>query len=652
MLPSPARRRHERLFRPFIAGANAALAGAVVSLMESGLLAGFGTERSAAWNPIWLRLAFQYAVLFGVCGACLQGILPRSTARARIALTGVLASGVLAFHLSSMWIDASGNAASLGFLAIWLTLSALGCFAAPALASRARLRRLGAAAGAGLALVFLAAPPPWSDTQSTSWKGETKAQPANVLMVVIDTLRADHLSAWGYRAPGAPAGGKTSPWIDSLAEQSWRFEQAYAQAPWTRPSVASYLTGLYPQSHGVSTQFDRLHPEVPTLASLLHGAGYRTVGFSANPQVSPTFGLTSGFERFWNPASTHSSRVALRAFRDRILQPVLNRIPRSKPAPSGPPQRGIANATADDVNREVLAWSAQAAADRPTFLYLHYLDPHDPYNAPEDLLYGDPNSVERSDESYFHPHEGMTPRPLANSVMSAVDAQTLRAVQARYDSEIRYVDDRIGKLVEQLQVSGHYRPERDLLILTSDHGEEHYDHQQWLHGWSLFEEMIHVPLIVRGPGFPQGEVHPHPVALVDLMPTVAESLGLKLTSPVHGKSLLNEDALRPTRPIYSHRPRAEHPLDMLLVEGQKLIRVSRDPDAAVWMRFDLTIDPGEQAGLEQAARDEDADLREILEDFRASAGAFGRGAAGKVRLDRAMQDSLRRLGYLSEDEGG
>jgi arylsulfatase A-like enzyme len=652
MLPSSARRRHERLLRPLMAGVTAAFAGVVVSLIESGLLAGFGTERSSAWSLIWLRLAFQYAILFGVAGACLQGILPRAGAGLRLALLGTLASGVLAFHFNSIWIDASGTAANLGFLAIWLTLSTFGWFVARALATRNKLRQLGACTSAGLALAFLAAPPPWSDTQSPRWDGQASAQPANVVMVVIDTLRADRLSAWGYQALGAPADGATSPWIDSLAQQGWRFEQAYAQAPWTRPSVASYLTGLFPQSHGVSTQFDRLHPQVPTLASLLHDAGYRTVGFSANPQVSPTFGLTRGFERFWNPSSTHSSRVALRAFRDHFLQPLLNRIPRSKPAQSGPPQRGIANATADDVNREVLAWSTQAAADRPTFLYLHYLDPHDPYNAPEDLLYGDPSSAERRDESFFHPHQGMTPRPLANSVMTAVDKETLDALRRRYDSEIRYVDDRIAKLIDQLQAAGHYRPDRDLLILTSDHGEEHYEHQQWLHGWSLFEEMIHVPLILRGPGFPQGEVHPHPVALVDIMPTVAESLGLELASPVHGMSLLQENALRSTRPIYSHRPREAHAIDMLLIEGQKLIRVSREQAEPVWMRFDLGIDPHEREGLDQAAREEDAGLREILEDFRASAGAYGRGAAAKVELDRAMQDSLRRLGYLTEDEGG
>jgi arylsulfatase A-like enzyme len=635
-----------------MAGITAALAGAVVGLLESGWLASVGTERFSPWSLIWLRIAFQYAILFGFAGAALQGILPRTQTRARLALIGVLTSGVVAFHLSSIGIDAEGTAASLGFIVIWIVCSALSCLLAGALASRTAMRRLTAVASAGFALVLLSAPPPWSDTQSKRWTGEASAQPANVVMLVIDTLRADRLSAWGYRAPGAPAGELTSPWIDSLAQQAWRFEQAYAQAPWTRPSVASYLTGLFPQSHGVSTQFDRLHPEVPTLASLLRDAGYRTVGFSANPQVSPTFGLTSGFERFWNPSSTHSSRVALRAFRNRFVQPVLNLIPRAEPKSKGPPQRGIANASADDVNREVLAWSGPASADRPTFLYVHYLDPHDPYNAPEDLLYGDPTSAQRKDESFFHPHEGMTPRPLPNSVMTDVDEATLAALKRRYDSEIRFVDDRIAKLMDRLEAAGHYRPERDLLILTSDHGEEHYEHQQWLHGWSLFEEMIHVPLILRGPGFPQGAVHPHPVALVDILPTVAESLGLALGGPVHGKSLLQEDALRATRPIYSHRPRAEHPLDMLLIEGQKLIRVSREPAEPVWMRFDLGSDPDERAGLEQAAREEDASLREILEDFRASAGAFVRGAASKVQLDRAMEDSLRRLGYLTEDEGG
>lgn len=617
-------------------GVLAGLLSAFLGLAEAGWIAAYLPEHFERLDRRFFQLAAAYGALGGLIAGGVLLLFPRwgwSWVRVQLIAS---ACALMLFHLDGM------------------AMSLLALIAAVLLAFAAhRSTRVAGASVAGLMLVVavLLLLRPRFVTGDAGSREVAQARPGNVIFLVIDTLRADHLSSYGYRAPGALGDGRTTPYLDQLAEQSWRFDQAYAQAPWTRPSAASYLTGVYPQSHGISTQFDRLDGATPTLARALRERGYRTVGFSANPQVSYPFGLTQGFERFWNPMSFFYGQTGARALMRHPLFAWVQGL-RASPAPTdgaaAAPQRGIANADAESVNRAVMHWADSApASEKPLFLYIHYLDPHDPYNAPTDELYGDPDSARLRDESILHAEGLVPPRPLPGSVMAEASAEERADLVRRYDTEIRYVDKHIGILIGKLESQGIYDPERDLLVLTSDHGEEFYEHQQWLHGQSLYDEMVRVPLFLRGPGLPSGAVETDAVELVDLFPTVLDWLGDR-AEEVHGRSLLNDTRPRgDERIVYSHRPREQHPMDMLRVGSTKLVRVEADSESEVFQLFDLSADPLEQNELLGGGAPEEY-LLELLERYRLAAQAFRRSEGNTTELDESMRESLKRLGYLDE----
>lgn len=274
----------------------AGIGGGCLSLLESAFLAQRLPEVRPSLDPTLLKLAVMHAVgLAGLAGGA-AFCLPR--AGRALALSSVV--------MAASWV--------LGHLVGWPTAVRLllGAALLAWLLPRRSSRGLRWTARVGVALALLSWVVPHDGGAAAG--DQRAAGEGNIVFVVIDTLRADHLSAWGYEAPGAED-PRTSPALDRLAAAGTRFAQAYAQAPWTRPSAASYLTGLYPESHGIATQFDQLGPDTPTLAGFLGEQGFRRVGFSANPQVSYAFRLTRGFQRFWNPVQFLEGQTALRALR-------------------------------------------------------------------------------------------------------------------------------------------------------------------------------------------------------------------------------------------------------------------------------------------------------------------------------------------------
>ena len=299
----------------------------------------------------------------------------------------------------------------------------------------------------------------------------------NVLFIVVDTLRADHLGAYGYHRD-------TSPRIDELlAGRGVVLEQAWAQAPWTLPSAVSYFTGRYPgeilSGHDLRTEF-AIPAAVPSLAERFRRLGYRTAGFYANPTLHAGNGFARGFESFYTPPPTPAS-LALHG---------------------------------DTVTERALPW-LRSHGGEPFFLYLHYLDPHDPYTAPV---------VEATGRTPFDPGyggavDGTWPHALFSGDRELPDPERdLEHLVALYDSEVAYVDGEIGRLLDAL-------PEAvladTLVVLTSDHGEELLDHGWWKHGITVYEEQLRVPLILRWDGrLPAGARVRRPVELVDLVPTL------------------------------------------------------------------------------------------------------------------------------------
>ena len=314
----------------------------------------------------------------------------------------------------------------------------------------------------------------------------------NVLLVVIDTGRADRFTFNGYAR-------QTSPEIAILASEGAVYEQALTPAPWTLPAHASLFSGRFPSSHGADSGHLMLDGRYRTLAEAFKDAGYRTVAYAANPWVGRQYGLDRGFngyEELW------------------------------KGTPAGEADAGAAR-----VNARVERWlewrrNTPAAREQPFFMFINYLEPHLPYDPPEPersrLLSpgADPRTVERL-RRFKHPDEirfvlglgGLEPGDLA--VLSDL-----------YDGEIAYVDRRVGELARFLKAQGLL--DGTVIVITSDHGEAIGDHGFLDHKMNVYEELLRIPLVVRYPGaVPAGQRIKEPVMLQDIHPTLLGLAGIQ-----------------------------------------------------------------------------------------------------------------------------
>ncbi len=295
------------------------------------------------------------------------------------------------------------------------------------------------------------------------------------MLIVIDTLRRDHLGCYGAQR-------ETSPAIDAFAAHAVRFERAYTTAPWTQPAVASMLTGLYPSGHGLKRP-GRLSGTIPTLAERLGDAGYATAAVVSHTLLKRRHGFDRGFER-WDES------------------------------PAAFPVR---DSTSDAVTQAAqLALAALAADARPFFLLVHYFDPHYEYLRHPDVGFAAPRAGRLDGSQSVAELRAMV--PLRN------DEREL--LTALYDEEIRHTDAAVGRLLDALAASG--RAENALIVLTADHGEE-FQERGWIgHTNSLYDELMRVPLIVRPPG---GAGAPADVdalvSLVSLTPTVLDYAGVR-----------------------------------------------------------------------------------------------------------------------------
>jgi choline-sulfatase len=348
--------------------------------------------------------------------------------------------------------------------------------------------------------------------RSRPWTGRP-----NVIVYLVDALRADRLGCYGGARP-------TSPAVDAFAKGATRFERAVAQATWTRPSVTSLLTGLGPHAHGVQTLDDRLPDSAVTLPELLRAAGYRTAAFSTNLHVSAATGLAQGFADFELLADAPSSEI---------------------------------------VNRRVLGWlDAHPATSGapPFFLYIHTIDPHAPYEPPVEML------------QRFAP--GVLPSAGSNEEMRRTfampngDERVRRVAQlsALYDAEVAGNDRSFGALLAELRRRGLY--DSSLLIFVADHGEEFDEHGFLGHANNLYAETLDVPLIVKWPRQTRGERVPALAQHVDLLPTILRACGLRPPDGLPGTDLFN---LAAGRKAFSHLSYDGRDGMSVVADGWKLI---------------------------------------------------------------------------------
>jgi arylsulfatase A-like enzyme len=401
----------------------------------------------------------------------------------------------------------------------------------------------------------------------------------DVVLISVDTLRADHLGCYGYGRP-------TSPAIDGrLAAAGTLFESAFAPAPWTFPSTAAMLSGIYACESrlfppGRREPLGRLPPETMTLAAALRANGYATAAFTEDGWVSAETGFQRGFGTF----------VERKAY-------------------SGPREpTGAAEATLHDA----LTWIREHG-HRPWFVFAHTYQVHHPYTPPLGYL---------------------------ESVAPAHGEDRGAAEAAAYDAEIRYTDDLISTFLAGLDVAGHGDA---LVVLTSDHGEQFGEHGLYQHGNSLYDVLLHVPLIVRAPGLvPAGKRIAMPVGLLDVVPTVLELLGLPVPGQVEGRSLV---------PLLNDHELARIPLFAELTgsiaardSGWKWIidREGTHADA-----FDVAADPAETTNLNPSEAVSDA-TRALLTDFLNRCGGLRvPPAPNDDQVDPAVREKLKALGYVN-----
>lgn len=441
----------------------------------------------------------------------------------------------------------------------------------------------------------------------------------NVLLVSIDSLRADHLGAYGY-------GHDTSPAIDALARDGVLFEQAISPAPWTIPSHMTLLTGLSPEVHGVVSRRHRLSPDAITLAEVLRDAGYDTAAFVSGPTVMRRYGFDQGF------GSYDESMVQEQSGR-----------PGSVVTSPGLVER---------VGGYLEGWSA-GGRKQPFFVFLHMWDVHYDYVPPAEYVsLFDPDYAGDLDATGF---EG-NPR-----LVTGMPSRDLQHLIALYDGEIRFTDDHLARIVARLREMGVL--DDTVLIVTADHGDEFFEHGQKGHAKTLYDEVLRVPLVIRYPhGIAAGQRVAGQVRLMDVAPTVLGLAGVPQPAGFAGAKLAPEHRAVDLTAYVTGTSRP--PLPALVAIGSnrwlgaqqhsvrttraKLIRNERaPPNASETELYDIEKDPGERRNLRGSAA-EPALLSALAPKLDASLADARAARLGAVELVPAPRHEarLRALGYV------
>ena len=431
----------------------------------------------------------------------------------------------------------------------------------------------------------------------------------NVLLVTIDTLRADHLGAYGYRRP-------TSPRMDALARSGTVFEEAYTYWPKTRGSFVAMLTGRRAAQTGYSKTHPLLLGTNPTLASVLKGAGYATAATVDNPNVAKSLGYAQGFDHYretWEEGALVSEMDRTEAI------------------------------TGDGVS-----YLAAARPEQPFLLWLHYVNPHAPYTPPPpfDTAFLDEEARRGPRLPVVPGYHGGIPKPWA-----VPGQDRLAYYVAQYDGEIAAVDREVGRVLDALAASA--VADRTLVVLTSDHGESLGEHGYYFdHGEDLFDPSQRVPLIVAGPGVKAGHRSALLASTLDLVPTVLDAVKVSYPPDLAGESLWPA-AQGGTRP---DRERLDGQNDRSLLgvwDRRTKIVATPDGDATRYALFDRGEDPGETRDQSPARPDELRAWRRELELLRERLdGQWSRtrrlieGESGEEKLSPEACEKLKALNYV------
>ena len=446
----------------------------------------------------------------------------------------------------------------------------------------------------------------------------------NIVLYVIDTLRADRLGLYGYDK-------STSPNIDRIAASGVVFEQASAPAPWTLPSVTSMLLSQLPCEHRVLVDRDRIASGAEPLAVLLAGAGYRTGAFFANPYAGAMTGLDRGYE------------VA-----ELVSQP--------------------------NVEVRVSAW-LDSLDDGPFFLYVHTVEPHNPEAAKDRFVEPVSAEIRARLDTHLRRYRTLTrvdydaKRPLGTTDNTREQRELLRSldelresIDVLYDATVREADEGVGRLVAKLRAAGLW--EDTLFVLVSDHGEELGDHGGWQHDQSVYEELLHVPMIVHFPRDERAGLRiREPVSLIDVVPTLTDYLHLAPELGFRGRSVLpllepgsapfdaRLTAVRQNAKKY-YRPYKESRGDVNLVVRRGLWKGIWNVEIDTFELYHLGKDPLERNDLS----DDEGKLSEVLRGLaqsgldRCGEGRKHRSHEDETDLDEGTRRRLETLGYIPPEK--
>jgi arylsulfatase A-like enzyme len=451
----------------------------------------------------------------------------------------------------------------------------------------------------------------------------------NVLLLVPDTVRADHVSINGYRR-------ETTPVFDQLAREGTNFTQAITVAPRTWQSYSSIITGLYPPHHGVRCIYDDpIPPGLPTLGTILEAQGYATATFDGNAFLEQMTGC-AGFDR------------CVRADRARAKEA----------------QRHEEEVLID----QIIEWID--STNEPFFGFVRLSGGHWPYvenpwtqtfepcdgqdhafnEGSQGLLFGELGRGLILGDEEAHRH-AFFPPPLAE--------RTLRHMIAHYDAKLRFGDGLIGRLIEHLRKSG--RLERTIVVITSDHGESFGEHGYRQHGPRVDEPVMRVPLLIRLPekhsSYNPGGTNRQLVRIVDIFPTLLDVLRLPIPSPVGGVSLLPAVAGKSLPALWAYGesgrdfvgidperffPGVKGKQRMVRTTDWKLVRVAR-PEGPAYRLFDLEDDPGETRNVAAEYPDKVTELAKLLDPFL----KLDERANEERALSDTEREHLKQLGYLN-----
>lgn len=417
-----------------------------------------------------------------------------------------------------------------------------------------------------------------------------KAADFNVILLTLDALRPDHLGCYGYSK-------NTSPNIDKLAREGVMFTQAIAQSSWTRGSVPSFMTSTYESTNNIYRFGDVLDKKFVTLSEILRSQGYETLASSGGDWIMKDFpGIARGFNYF------------------------------------------VKGAKPDEIAQEIIAWIKEKR-NKKFFIWVHFLEyphiPYDPLSPFSQLFLSNEKSKEipiAKDGEFF----GVIPKRAAINKITNVNYYI-----SQYDSEIAFADAGIGEMLDYLKKSGLDR--KTIIVLSSDHGESLGEHNYYFqHGYYLFDQLLKVPLIIKGPGLPENKTIHAQVQLVDIMPTILSMLKVKTTIRMEGVDLLPVvfDNIKNTGYAFS---------EVFNIEDFKCVRTTDwklilNAGTGKYELYNLKNDPQELYNLIEVKKEEFGLLKAKLEGWINRPKLEAKQVSGP--LDAETKVKLKSLGYL------